>query len=482
MKMSPLLQLRVQALCAIVLTILFYILAVGMGLALIALPILEVLDAHRFHLQLAIFGFGGGVALLSGVWPRRNVFEAPGPRITAATQPQFFKELTRVAQATQQRLPDEVYVLPEVNAWVADIGRRRVLAVGLPLLHVLTVTQLRAVLAHEFGHYSGGDTRLGGFLYGARRGIGQAVSELSERRHLLRHPFRWYGNAFLRLTFALSRRQEFEADRMAAEVAGRDALIGGLEQVQRAALVYPQYWHGEAVPVLQEGYRVPLGEGFERFLRTPGVTTWLQTHLSQDVHLGRADPYDTHPPMAERVKAARRLRPRTAPEQDPSASTLVKPDALEEALLGFLVARPREQALQFVSWERVGQDMWGPLWREQLKEMRPHLQALTARTLPALLVKPDEWLALRMKLSKRNVDDNRTLAGAVWMLGMALADAAFQRGLTIEAQPGEAITLRRGEEQVEPFNLVQALVQGKLTAEAFVQATEAVGLADVPLG
>ena len=481
--MSSLLQLRLQAFCAIALTILFYILAVGMGLALIALPILEILDAHRFHLQVAVFGFGGGAALLSSVWPRRNVFEAPGPRLTAATQPQLFRELNRVASATQQRMPDEIYLLPEVNAWVADIGRRRVLAIGLPLLHVLTVTQLRAVLAHEFGHYSGGDTHLGGFLYGARRGIGQAVSELSERRHLMRHLFGWYGQAFLRLTFALSRRQEFEADRMAAEVAGRDALIGGLKQVQRAALAYPQYWHGEAVPVLQKGYRAPIGEGFVHFLQTPGVTTWLDHHLSQDVHLGRADPYDTHPPMAERVQAARRLRPRRAPEQDPPASTLVvKPDELEQALLKFLGAHPHAKALQFVSWERLGQDMWRPLWHEQLKEMRPHLHALTARSLPTLLLRPEEWLPLRMKLSKRGVDDNLTLASAVWMLGMALADVALQHGFTIEAQPGEPITLRQGEQQFEPFNLVQALVQGNMTPQAFVQVTEGVGLADVPLG
>jgi Zn-dependent protease with chaperone function len=38
---------------------------------------------------------------------------------------------------------------------------RRYLYLGVPILQVLTVSQLRAVLAHELGHYSRGHTRFG---------------------------------------------------------------------------------------------------------------------------------------------------------------------------------------------------------------------------------------------------------------------------------------------------------------------------------
>ena len=36
---------------------------------------------------------------------------------------------------------------------------------GLPLFSTLTVSQFRAVLAHEFGHYYGGDASLGPWVY-----------------------------------------------------------------------------------------------------------------------------------------------------------------------------------------------------------------------------------------------------------------------------------------------------------------------------
>ena len=40
--------------------------------------------------------------------------------------------------------------------------------VGLPLLQLVTERGLRAVIAHEYGHYAGGDTRLGPWIYRTR--------------------------------------------------------------------------------------------------------------------------------------------------------------------------------------------------------------------------------------------------------------------------------------------------------------------------
>jgi len=55
-------------------------------------------------------------------------------------------------------MPKEVYLIADVNASVAQrggilgVGSRRVVGLGLPLTRILSVAQLRAVLAHEFGH------------------------------------------------------------------------------------------------------------------------------------------------------------------------------------------------------------------------------------------------------------------------------------------------------------------------------------------
>jgi heat shock protein HtpX len=82
-------------------------------------------------------------------------------------------------------MPKEVYLIAEVNAWVAQrggilgVGSRRVVGLGLPLMRILSVAQLRAVLAHEFGHYYGGDTRLGPLVYSMRSAIGRTFYNLA---------------------------------------------------------------------------------------------------------------------------------------------------------------------------------------------------------------------------------------------------------------------------------------------------------------
>ena len=88
-------------------------------------------------------------------------------------------------------MPSEVYLTAEVNAWVMDrggmmgFGSRRVMGLGLSLLQVLSVSQLRAVVAHEFGHFHGGDTKLGPWIYKTRAAIGRTLEGLAECSSLL---------------------------------------------------------------------------------------------------------------------------------------------------------------------------------------------------------------------------------------------------------------------------------------------------------
>jgi heat shock protein HtpX len=58
------------------------------------------------------------------------------------------------------------------------VGSRRVMGIGLPLLQLLSVSQFEAVLAHEFGHFHGGDTHIGPWIYRTRAGIGRTLSTL----------------------------------------------------------------------------------------------------------------------------------------------------------------------------------------------------------------------------------------------------------------------------------------------------------------
>ena len=173
-----------RAVLAVVLMIGFYLLALGIASGLLWIPYAELVYAHRITPKLAVICLVGGVAILWAVLPRFDKFIAPGPKLERDRHPKLFKELDAVARATNQAMPAEVYLAPNVNAWVMQrgglmgFGSRRVMGLGLPLMRSLTCSQFRAVLAHEFGHYHGGDTKIGPWIYKTRGAIVRTVNSL----------------------------------------------------------------------------------------------------------------------------------------------------------------------------------------------------------------------------------------------------------------------------------------------------------------
>src|SRR5205807_4245246 len=145
-----------------------------------------------------------------------------------------------IAAEFKEPMPSTVYLILEPNAWVAQrggflgFGGRRVAALGLPLLTILTLSEFRAVLAHEFAHYYGGDTSFGPYLQKARESLAGSLRRLSS--DFLGFMTRWgvvgilrliviyilalYWKLFLRLTLLVSRKWEYRADELACTVAG----------------------------------------------------------------------------------------------------------------------------------------------------------------------------------------------------------------------------------------------------------------------
>src|SRR5262249_4618587 len=158
--------------------------------------------AHRIFFNPTLFCIAGAGIILFSILPRWDRFAPPGPLLRSEEHPGLFDAIASVAIGTGQPMPSEVYLIPDVNAWVAQrggimgCGSRRIMGIGFPLLQLLTVSELRAVLAHEFGHYHGGDTKLGPWIYKTRAAIGRTLQGLASRGSL-QAPFRWYGNQFL---------------------------------------------------------------------------------------------------------------------------------------------------------------------------------------------------------------------------------------------------------------------------------------------
>jgi hypothetical protein len=133
-------SIAVRAALAVVLMAGFYLLALGIAALLLAIPVLEVRYIGHISGKLTLVAVMGAGTILWSILPRRDRFEDPGPRLEPAEHPRLFAALREVASRTGQAMPVEVFLVPQLNAWVAQrggimgFGSRRVMGLGLPLL------------------------------------------------------------------------------------------------------------------------------------------------------------------------------------------------------------------------------------------------------------------------------------------------------------------------------------------------------------
>src|SRR5437588_4616264 len=171
---APRRSVALFALLAMVMVIASYVFVLILAAACVYVPYRIIENAEHAPGQLLLLLLGGVViagAMLWSLIPRRDRFEPPGPLLQRSSHPRLFAELDNIAASLNEPLPREVYLFGQVNAFVADrggilgFGSRLIMAIGLPLLSILTISDFRAVLAHEFAYYYSGDTKLGPFIY-----------------------------------------------------------------------------------------------------------------------------------------------------------------------------------------------------------------------------------------------------------------------------------------------------------------------------
>jgi Zn-dependent protease with chaperone function len=471
----------------------FYLLALGVAAGLVFVPYAMVATGIRLPVvaaKVVIFCLLGAAVILWAIVPRPDRFAAPGPALTPADQPRLWDTIRAVATATGQAPPAHIYLVLDPNAWVAHrggvlgVGSRRVMGLGLPLLQVLTVHDFRAVLAHEFGHYRGGDTLLGPWVYKTSAAIERTIQGLAQHSSILHEPFLWYGRLFLRMTHAVSRRQELNADVLAARVVGARPLVEGLKKIQGVAPAFATYWTTEVVPVLEAGFRPPIAEGFRRFLAAGGIATQVAQILERALRDPvAADPSDTHPPLRERIRALEALPDGDPLGDDPMATTLLDDvPALERDLLARIVPDGRAATLTWVSWEDVARRVYVLRWRQLVRRHARHFQGPTFHMLPERATALVEALANthEARWEDGGSAELRRRRG-IEMLAVAMAEALTRAGWGVETQLGEPLILRRGSATFDPFAAVHDLTAGQIESSAWVRQCAERGIPDLPL-
>jgi hypothetical protein len=337
------------------------------------------------------------------------------------------------------------------------------MGLGLPLLQTLSVDEMRAVLAHEFGHYHGGDTALGPWIYKTRAAIGRTLKSLSRHSSVLMKPFSWYGLGFLRITHAISRRQEYAADALAARTVGAAPLASGLRKIHGVAAAFAPYWMSEVAPVLDHGYRPPIATGFSQFLSRPAIASQVNAAIAHEMESGQVHPYDTHPPLRERIAALGANAVSSDADAGLRAITLLEnEDQIEARLVDFL-PDAKGKRFESISWRDVSSRVWATIWRNKAQVARDRLRGLTPAQLPAI-ASDLAAAAVRFGFSPdKAVAEARGGSGnALELLCSGVAVLLLNRGWSVSAQPGETPTFTLQGRTITPFADLARIAQGTL--------------------
>jgi tetratricopeptide (TPR) repeat protein len=173
--------------------------------------------------------------------------EDPGRSLTYEEAPGLWDLARRVAETVGTRSVDEIRVTPGTDLAVYEGGSRRerskdearrILILGVGVLNDFQVSGFRAVLAHEYGHFSHRDTAGGDVALRVNADMlkfahAMVLSRQNVWWNIAFQFLRIYHFIFRRISHGATRLQEVLADRMAAAKFGARAFEEGLTHVIR---------------------------------------------------------------------------------------------------------------------------------------------------------------------------------------------------------------------------------------------------------
>jgi Zn-dependent protease with chaperone function len=240
-----------------------------------------------------------------------------GRELTEAEAPQLFRMISDLRERLQAAPIHHVLITDEFNASIAQCprfglfgGYRNYLILGLPLLDAVSAEELLAVIAHEYGHLSGGHGKLGRWIYRQRKTFDTLYEHAQARREDnavngilagMLDSFAPYYNAY---TFVLSRQNEYEADAMSCLIAGTEATTSALIRINLLAnWLQGSFWPKLYAQSTQHETPTIMPYVAMRKLLVMTMDEWSTKERLSEVWKIESDVYDTHPCLNERLTA-----------------------------------------------------------------------------------------------------------------------------------------------------------------------------------
>jgi Zn-dependent protease with chaperone function/Tfp pilus assembly protein PilF len=303
----------------------------------------------------AIFGIGGFIAIVRGLFVSTS--EPDEGRVLAPSEaPELFRALAEVAEVAGARKVDKVLLFPGTSIGVREAGGRlqvllgrgeRILHLGLAALRGLTVSELKSILAHEYGHFAHGETCLTPIIGRIQTQVVRTIHGIQELGWEAVNPVYWFLRAYffvyLQVTAGHGRRRELLADRVSALAYGGDTFARALTRTIENGDAFERAV-GVAVGLRQAGR--PTKDLYRAMDAAARGTPAPLKALVREVLFSRpVDAYDSHPPPSERVQRVAGLPGKRTMEETP-ALTLFAEAAKLEAELGGEVLGQVEMSLQ----------------------------------------------------------------------------------------------------------------------------------------
>ena len=272
-------KMTTKAVVTIILFIFVYLLLLMSGIGLTVLCVLGGVRLFMAHPSFVTIALGIGLAslgvfvlifLFKFLFKQHKTDRSHLIEISQNEEPALFGFIDEIVREVKTDFPKKVYLSADVNAgvfydssfWSMIFPIRKNLNIGIGLVSTLSAQEFKAILAHEFGHFSQRSMKVGSYVYNVNQVIYNLLYENESFDDMIR---RWAGLSgyfsifiviavkiiqgiqwILRRMYdlvnisymALSREMEFHADEVAAHVAGSAPLK---ESLLRMDLAYHSY-------------------------------------------------------------------------------------------------------------------------------------------------------------------------------------------------------------------------------------------------
>ena len=295
-------------------------------------------------LGLVIVVIGTGIAILIGFYfmffpPKRKT---TGIIMNEREQQRLWGVSKEIAKEIKIKPINKIIVTSEPgicvylegNIFSTIFGRgKKVLEIGLPALHNLNITEFKAILSHEYGHFSHRDTQWSVFTYsmgtslinslrampGPKKGSGWSLIRIIMTINPAYWLFLLYTMLYFKITNGFSRIREVMADIVAINLYGGKSFASGLMKVATNGMVYNEVIQPLWVSALLE-HNLTIAyfsKSMEHFysemdneeleeLKTK-ILSMRQTH----------DIYDSHPALKIRIDYAMKFKDREVDIEQP---------------------------------------------------------------------------------------------------------------------------------------------------------------------